>query len=118
VAQRLGMPHVPDGIVVTGTPIGCEAFIRAHADAWEDSACTMFDTLMDLPLQRQERLLLMHMSLQKKLAHMPRTAWWPAINDAILCLEGRVWEVSACKAPVSGARQLRTWSEQWWSRRR
>jgi hypothetical protein len=90
VAAELGMRHCEDGLVATGTPIGTPEFVAAHAQTKADQACSMVETLMHLPLQSQDQLLLLRRSLQKKLAHLPRCVEYPAIEGPVTQLEDRV----------------------------
>ena len=59
VAASLGVRYCADGIVATGTPMGTPEFVAAHAQAKSDAACSMLDTLMELPLPGQDQLLLL-----------------------------------------------------------
>jgi hypothetical protein len=50
----------------------------------------MIETLMHLPLQSQDQLLLLRRSIQKKLAHLPRCVEYPAIEGPLTQLEDSV----------------------------
>jgi hypothetical protein len=94
VAEGLHFAHCPEGVVAVGTPLGAPEFVTQHAQSKADKACALVDTLMDLPLPKQDQLLLLRMSLQWNLAHLPRTVEWPLIEDAVQQLEERVQDAA------------------------
>ena len=86
-AEALGFEHRPEGVVVVGTPIGSDAFVREHADSKAAKARELMGTMMDLPLPAQDKMLLLRMSLSRKLAHLPRTVEWQLLDDAMTAHE-------------------------------
>jgi hypothetical protein len=72
VAGQLGVRHAPDGLLAAGTPNGTPSFQTANAESCATLACHLMDELLALPLGDQDRLLVLHGSLQKRIAHLPR----------------------------------------------
>jgi hypothetical protein len=83
VATALGMHHAPDGLLAAGTPIGTAAFEAASASACADRACSLMDRMQALPLADQDRWLLLHGSLQRRVAHLPRGSHWAQVGPAV-----------------------------------
>jgi hypothetical protein len=86
VAAALGMHHAPDGLLAAGTPVGTTAFEAASAARCADKACTLMDRMQALPLADQDRWLLLHGSLQRRVAYLPWGSQWekegPAVHQA------------------------------------
>jgi hypothetical protein len=78
VATALGMHHTPDGVLAVGTPVATTAFEAASAATCADKACTIMDRMQALPLADHDRWLLLHGSLQRWVAHLPRGSQWGA----------------------------------------
>jgi hypothetical protein len=74
VAAELGIPHAPSGLQVAGSPVRIPRFVREHAQQCEEEARLLVDTLDQLELPAQEHWLLLHGSLQLRVAHVPRVA--------------------------------------------
>jgi hypothetical protein len=72
VAAVLGMHHAPDGLLAAGTPLGTTAFEAASAATCADKACALMDRMQALPLADQDRWLLLHGSLQRRVEHLLR----------------------------------------------
>jgi hypothetical protein len=83
VAAALGMHHAPDGLLAAGSPVGTTAFEAASAATCADKACTLMDQMQALPLAEQDRWLLLHGSLQRRVAHLPRGSQWEQIGPAV-----------------------------------
>jgi hypothetical protein len=95
-AAALGIPHCVDGITAAGTPIGTDAFIAAHANARAAIICESIDHLLNIPLQSQDKFLILRQSAQMRLAHLPRIAPWHLISEAVQRVEGKVVEAAFC----------------------
>jgi hypothetical protein len=83
VATTLGMHHAPDGLLAAGTPVGAAAFAAARAATCADHACALMDQMQALPLADQDRWLLLHGSLQRRVAHLPRGNQWEQVGLAV-----------------------------------
>jgi hypothetical protein len=83
VAAALGMHHALDGLLATGTPVGTTAFKAASAATCADEACNLMDRMQALPLADQDRWLLLHGSLQRRVAHLPRGSQWEQVGPAV-----------------------------------
>jgi hypothetical protein len=80
VATRLGVQHAHDGLLATGTALSAASFQAARADACADHACTLIDRMQALPLLDQDRWILLHRSLQLRVAHLPRSSQWEHVG--------------------------------------
>jgi hypothetical protein len=83
VAAALGMHHAPDGLLASGTPFGTTAFEAASAAICADKACTLMDRMQALPLADQDRWLLLHGSLQPRVAHLLGGSQWEQVGPAV-----------------------------------
>ena len=82
LAEELGVQHSPDGIVCYGTPVGTPAFVAEQLSARADAIVAEVGRLMALPLQKQERWLLLKSSLAARLEHLQRTVPWDDLADS------------------------------------
>jgi hypothetical protein len=82
-ATQLGVQHAHDGLLATVTALGAAAFQEARADACADHACTLIDRMQALPPLDQDRWILLHGSLQLRVAHLPRSCQWEHVGRAI-----------------------------------
>ncbi len=82
-AEALGFEHRPEGVIVVGTPIGSDDFVRAHVGSKAEKTKELVATMMDLPLPAQDKMLLLRMSLSRKLAHLPRTVEGHLLEPAL-----------------------------------
>lgn len=107
VQRATGITVKADGIVFAGTPIGSDNFTAAFADSAAEKVCEGIDTLVGLPLPRQDMYALLRLSFQQRLAHLTRTLPWNFLRNAIHKTEDRVHEVvmSLTQQPSS------TWTE-------
>ena len=94
-AEALQFTHSADGVVVVGTPIGSDEFVRAHASSKADKAIELTGIMLDLPLAAQDKMLLLRMSLSRRLAHLTRTVSFDTVGGAIEKLDAAV-EIAAC----------------------
>jgi hypothetical protein len=83
IADHLELQHAPEGLLAAGTPIGTPAFQSARADACADHTCQLMEELQALPLAAQDRWLLLHGSLQRRVAHLPRGCPWQHVGHAV-----------------------------------
>ena len=86
-ANLLGVRHAPDGLLAAGTPVGTPGFQSTHADGCATHACQLMGELLQVPLGDQDRWLLLHGSLQKRVAHLPRGSRWEHVGPAVLRAE-------------------------------
>jgi hypothetical protein len=86
MVAALDMHHAPDGFLAVGTPVGTPvgttAFEAASAATCADKACTLINRIQALPLADQDRWLLLHGSLQRRVAHLPRGSQWEQVGPA------------------------------------
>ena len=90
VSDALNIRNYGDGFMAAGTPIGTDEYVTAQANDKAADLCKTIDLLADLPLPKQDQLILLRSSLQQRLAHLPRAAPWAPIKDAIHLLEDKV----------------------------
>jgi hypothetical protein len=83
VATRLSVHLAPDGLLAAGTPVGTPAFQAANAVACASHAFSLMDEMQALPLADQDRWLLLHGSLQVRVAHLPRGCDWQHVGPAV-----------------------------------
>jgi hypothetical protein len=83
IPGQLGMHHAPDGLLAAGTPVGTPAFQEAHADRCVAHACHLMEDLEALPLAHPDRWLLLHSSLQGRVAHLPHGCLWTHVKAAV-----------------------------------
>jgi hypothetical protein len=91
--QRLRV--LTDSLVAAGMPVGSEVFEEEHATKQGNRACELMDTLEEMPLRRQDQLLLLKGSLQQCMAHLPRVCKWDSIGFAVTLSGARAVD-SAC----------------------
>jgi hypothetical protein len=94
VAAELGIKHCVDGMVVAGTPIGTDAFVRAHVNAKADAVCASIDAVMEAPLAAQDKFMLLRASTQHRTAHLTRVVQWELAGDAISRVEGKITDAA------------------------
>ena len=84
VAEQLGFRFVPseEGILVTGMPVGSDAFAKQLADEVADKTLCIINTLLELPVSAQNSFLLLRKSLQLWTAHLPRCVAWEQVDIA------------------------------------
>jgi hypothetical protein len=77
-AAELGIAHQEQRVVVAGTPIGSENFVKAFFQPKTQHICAQLDLLVSLPapLTRQHKWAVLTRSLQLKLQHLTRTIPW------------------------------------------
>jgi hypothetical protein len=94
VANVLGIKLAREGITAAGTPVGSQAFSAAHKQEFASRACGLMDALDGFPLSVQDSWLLLHGSLQLRVAHLPsigewklwaRPLWQPRIGPSVAC---------------------------------
>jgi hypothetical protein len=73
IAGQLGMRQTQNGIMTAGTSFGTPVFQGEQADL----SCQLMDELLDLSLADQDHWLLLHGSLQRPVAHLPRAKCGP-----------------------------------------
>jgi hypothetical protein len=93
-AAALGIRHCVDGLVVTGTPIGTDAFVLAHVNAVADAACASIDGVMEAPLAAQDKFVLLRASAQMRTAHLLRLVPWQLVGGAIQRAEAKAEEAA------------------------
>jgi hypothetical protein len=99
VAAALGMHHEPDGLLAVGTPVGTTAFKAASAATCADKAYALMDRMQALPLADQNRWLLLHGSLQRRVAHLPLGSEWEQVGPAVHRAERKA---VACALAITG----------------
>jgi hypothetical protein len=99
VAAALGMHHATDCLLAAGTPVGTTAFAAASAATCADKACTLMDRMQALPLADQDRWLLLHGSLQRRVVHLPRGSQWEQVDPGIHQAERKA---VACALAIAG----------------
>jgi hypothetical protein len=80
VACQLGARHAREGLLTAGTPIGTPFFQTANIESCATRACHLMDELLALPLGDQDCWLVLHGSLQKRVAHLPRGCIWEHVG--------------------------------------
>jgi hypothetical protein len=88
-------PRQPPG---TGTTIGTPAFQTTHADSCASRACLLMEELLALPLGDLDRWLILHVSLQKRVAQLPRGSRWEYVGLAVHSTESKA---VACDFAIS-----------------
>jgi hypothetical protein len=89
VATRLGVHLALVGLLAAGTPDGTPAFQAANAEACASHACRLMDEMQALPLADQDRWILLHGSLQRRVAHLPQGCEWQHVGLAVRWAEDR-----------------------------
>ena len=74
VSAATGATHAPRGLVIAGTPLGTDDFVREIAAGKAEEAQCAVATLMSLPLPAQAQWAVLQGSLQHKVAHLPQVA--------------------------------------------
>ena len=87
LSHEIGCILHKDGMMAAGCPVGSRAFAQQQAHALADKVVRLVDTIMELPLPSQDKLLLLRKSLQVKLAHLARCAEFVDIQEALLKVE-------------------------------
>jgi hypothetical protein len=59
-------------------------YILANAESCATRACHLMDELLALPLGDQDRWLVLHGSLQKRVAHLPRGCTWEHVGPVVV----------------------------------
>jgi hypothetical protein len=72
-AQLLGMPHLEEGVLVAGCPIGTPAYGTSVSQCHVAKMRVLLNALRHLPLGHQDQFLLLRKSLVPSLVHMTRT---------------------------------------------
>ena len=119
VAAQLGFRHADTGFIACGTPIGTDEYIRRHVEEKVGETTRLVDALCALPdpLTIQDKFVVLHYSLQRKLAHLPRTLPWHLIEaqfqsftshlcSSALSLFGIAPDAAASPSPHSMLAQL------------
>jgi hypothetical protein len=86
--DRSSLPS-PRGLLAAGTPIGTPSFQTANAESCATRACNLIDKLLELRLGDQDRWLVLHGSLQKGVAHLPRGCTREHIGPAVVRAESK-----------------------------
>jgi hypothetical protein len=73
--------HAPEGLLAAGTP--------ANAESCATRACHLMDKLLALPPGDQYRWLVLHGSLQKRVAHLPRGCTWEHVRPGVVRAESK-----------------------------
>jgi hypothetical protein len=94
VAAALGIRHCVDGMVVAGTPIGTDAFVKAHVAAKADAVSKSVDAVMETTLPAQDKLTLLRASTQHRTTHLMRVVRWELVGDAIQGVEDKVTDAA------------------------
>ena len=89
-SAALAIPHCVDGLVIAGTPVGTDAFIKAHASERADAICNSIDVLLETPLSAQDKFIILRSSAQMRIAHLQRVAPWGIIGDEVHRVEDKV----------------------------
>jgi hypothetical protein len=86
-AAELGVLHAREGLVVAGTRIGTDSFVRDFLSRKRKDVRDKIQRLVDLPhpLTFQDKWVILSRSLQLRLQHLSRTVPWAA---ASVLLEG------------------------------
>ena len=74
VSATTGATHAPRGLVIAGTPLGADDFVREVAAGKAEEAQCAVATLMPLLLPPRAQWAVLQGSLQHKVAHLPRVA--------------------------------------------
>jgi hypothetical protein len=94
VAAALGIRHCVDGMMVAGTPIGTDEFVKAHVNAKAEAVSKSIDAVMETPLSAQDKLMLLRASTQHRTTHLMRVVRWELSGDAIQRVEGKVTDAA------------------------
>lgn len=73
-AEAAGVPACPDGIVVSGSPIGNDEFVLRFMRDKAATVIALTEKAKSLPLAEQDRFALLRMSLSARLTYTARTA--------------------------------------------
>jgi hypothetical protein len=99
VAKKLGLPHASEGIVVTGSPIGSRGFVEAF-DKVAAQVTGLVPKLMELPLEPQQKHLILRLSLIPRTPYLLRTG---PINPDEGCMDDSVQEAARCIRRAGGS---------------
>ena len=83
VGAATGATHALRGLVVAGTPLGEDEFVRETAAGKAAEAQCAVAALMTLPLPAQAKWAVLQGSLQHKVAHLPRVARMALVGKAV-----------------------------------
>jgi hypothetical protein len=86
----LGFQQAVGGLVVAGCPVGKPEFIAAKAIAAAEGVELLVNTLMQLQLPVQDKLLVLRKSLQVKVAHLARCVPYELAEPALQKSEAAV----------------------------
>jgi hypothetical protein len=89
VASLMGVNHLPHGLLAAGTPVGTPAFQTAHANSCASCACFLMKELLALPVGDKDCWLILHGSLQKRVAHISRGSGWEQVGPAVQIAESK-----------------------------
>lgn len=88
VSRATGIPRREDGVVLVGTPIGSEKFVKETVGAKAQSTLSLLDKLMGLAsVTKQVKYQVCRMSLSARLRHFQRTLPWALIEEATGALD-------------------------------
>jgi hypothetical protein len=81
-AAELGVHHAREGLVVAGTRIGTDSFVRDFLSRKRKDVRDKIQRLVDLPhpLTFQDKWVILSRSLQLRLQHLSRTVPWAAAS--------------------------------------
>ena len=80
LAAELGVSHIPDGIVIAGTPIGMNAFVVSVLAERASDVVAQVDRLEALPFGAQSKWCILRLSLAHRIAHLCRTVKWERLD--------------------------------------
>lgn len=83
VGVKLGFNVSTTGIVAAGCPVGEDGFVCQQADGCAQKVVFLVETMQDLKLSVQDKLLLLRKSLQVKCSHLARCCEFDHIQDAL-----------------------------------
>ena len=86
-AQRLSVPLAEDGFDAAGTPLGKPAYVEARARALAERVQKLAQLLKETPLEVQDHMLVLRMSLGARVTHLKRTIPWEQLSGAVAALE-------------------------------
>lgn len=107
IAATLGVTPCPEALVVAaaGTSVRNHVFVTAHARSCADEARLLVDRLIELPHSAQDQLLLLKLSLQTRMANLPRAASCDFVGEDVHSLKERA--ASALLASLDGSTDVR-----------
>jgi hypothetical protein len=87
--QKKTKKKSPEGLLAAGNPIGIPSFQTANAESCATRACHLMDELLALPLGDQDSWLVLHGSLQKRVAQLARGCKWEHVGPAVVRAESK-----------------------------